>query len=58
MGVADSGFAEGGRTREKVDSVFMEMVFSVICPYGDSSYFHTNGVCLEKENLFPCKGSP
>ena len=36
----------------------LEMVFSVICPYGDSSYFHTNGVCQEKENPFPCKGIP
>lgn len=36
----------------------LEMVFSVIYPYGCSSYLHTNDVCLEKENLFPCKGIP
>ena len=34
------------------------MIFSVIYPYGGSSYFHTNDVCLEKGNLFPCKGIP
>lgn len=35
------------------------MVFSVIlCPYGGSSYFHTNDVGLGKENWFPSKVIP